>query len=124
MTFLLTLLLLAPATAAAQGDQGWLNSRVSEWYASAARSAPGRWGIAIADQAGRMLWSMNPDFSLMPASAVKLFTTGYARSVVGGAVRGSTGVVGAGVVDTVRGGWLGSWAVVVDGDPSLERPVG
>ena len=124
LTLSLTLLLLAPAAAKAQGDQQWLNSRVSEWYASAARSAPGQWGIAIADQSGRMLWSMNPDFSLMPASAVKLFTTGYARSVLGGAARRSTRVVGAGVVDTDRGEWLGSWALELNGDPSLERAEG
>ena len=124
LTISLLPLLLAPAAAMAQGDQHWLNSRVSEWYASAARSAPGQWGIAIADQSGRMLWSMNPDFSLMPASAVKLFTTGYARSVLGGSARRSTRVVGAGVVDTARGEWLGNWALELNGDPSLERAEG
>ena len=124
LTTSLLLLLLAPAAARAQGDQQWLNSRVSDWYTSAAHSAPGQWGIAIADQSGRMLWSMNPDFSLMPASAVKLFTTGYARSVLGGAARRSTRVVGAGVVDTVRGEWLGRWALELNGDPSLERAEG
>jgi hypothetical protein len=76
----LTLLLLAPASIEAQRDGQWLSSRVSEWYETTARSAPGEWGIAIADQSGRMLWSMNPDYSLMPASAVKLFTTGYAHA--------------------------------------------
>jgi hypothetical protein len=45
----------------AQGEPEWLNTRVSEWYASASRTAPGQWGVAIADQSGRMLWSMNPD---------------------------------------------------------------
>jgi D-alanyl-D-alanine carboxypeptidase/D-alanyl-D-alanine-endopeptidase (penicillin-binding protein 4) len=120
----LTLLLAAPATAMAQGDAQWLNSRVSEWYAAAARSAPGQWGVAIADQSGKMLWSMNPEFSLMPASAVKLFTTGYARSVLGGAARRSTRVVGAGVIDTLRGEWLGNWALELNGDPSLERAEG
>ncbi len=122
----LTLLLLAPASALhAQGDdERWLSSRVSEWYESAALTAPGQWGVAIADQSGQMLWSMNPDHSLMPASAVKLFTTGYARSVLGGAARRSTRVVGAGVIDTVRGEWLGSWALELNGDPSLERAQG
>ena len=123
---MLSLLLLtaAPAAAGAQADQQWLDVRVSEWYASAARTAPGQWGIAIADQSGRMLWSMNPDYSLMPASAVKLFTTGYARSVLGGAARRSTRVVGAGVVDTLKGEWLGKWALELNGDPSLERAEG
>jgi serine-type D-Ala-D-Ala carboxypeptidase/endopeptidase (penicillin-binding protein 4) len=108
----------------AQGEPEWLNTRVSEWYATASRTAPGQWGVAIADQSGRMLWSMNPDYSLMPASAVKLFTTGYARSVLGGAARRSTRVVGAGVIDTLRGEWLGNWALELNGDPSLERAEG
>ena len=71
-----------------------------------------------------MLWSMNPDQWLMPASTVKLFTTGYARSVLGGTARRATRVVGAGVVDTVRGEWLGNWALELNGDPSLERAEG
>lgn len=121
----LALVVSAPASVLeAQGGDHWLSSRVSEWYESAARSAPGEWGIAIADQSGRMLWSMNPDHSLMPASAVKLFTTGYARSVLGGAARRSTRVVGAGVMDTVKGEWLGRWALELNGDPSLERAAG
>ena len=58
----LALLLVAPVSGLNAQDNGqWVTSRVSEWYASAARSAPGQWGIAIADQSGRMLWSMNPD---------------------------------------------------------------
>ena len=124
LTLWSVLVLATPATAAAQGTQQWLSSRVTEWYASAAQSAPGQWGIAIADQSGRIIWSMNPDFSLMPASAVKLFTTGYARSVLGGSARRSTRVVGAGVVDTARGEWLGNWALELNGDPSLERAEG
>jgi serine-type D-Ala-D-Ala carboxypeptidase/endopeptidase (penicillin-binding protein 4) len=80
--------------------------------------------VAIGDQSGHLLWSMNPDSSLMPASAVKLFTTGYARSVLGGGARRSTRVVGAGVIDTVRGEWLGNWALELNGDPSLERAEG
>ena len=117
--------LLAPASPLyAQGDDGSVSSRVAEWYASAARSAPGQWGVAVADQSGKMLWSLNPDQSLMPASAVKLFTTGYARSVLGGTARRATRVVGAGVIDTVRGEWLGNWALELNGDPSLERAQG
>ena len=101
-----------------------MSTRVSEWYASAARSAPGQWGIAIADQSGQMLWSLNPDQWLMPASTVKLFTTGYARSVLGCTARRATRVVGAGVVDTAKGEWLGNWALELNGDPSLERAKG
>ena len=85
---------------------------------------PGEWGVAIADQSGRILWSMNPDVSLMPASAVKLFTTGYARSVLGGTARRATRVVGTGIVDPENGEWLGNWALELNGDPSLERAEG
>jgi D-alanyl-D-alanine carboxypeptidase/D-alanyl-D-alanine-endopeptidase (penicillin-binding protein 4) len=118
-------LLSAPVLALhAQGDQQWIASRMTEWYEAASKTAPGQWGIAIADQSGRMLWSLNPDQSLMPASAVKLFTTGYARSVLGPTARRATRVVGAGVIDTVSGEWLGNWALELNGDPSLERAEG
>jgi serine-type D-Ala-D-Ala carboxypeptidase/endopeptidase (penicillin-binding protein 4) len=61
---------------------------------------------------------------LMPASAVKLFTTGYARTVLGGDARRSTRVVGTGVLDSATGTWLGDWALELNGDPSLERAEG
>src|SRR3954447_6637816 len=108
----------------AQTDSRWLGSRMNDWYAEASRSAPGDWGIAVADQAGQMLWSFNADASLMPASAVKLFTTGYARSVLGGNARRATRLIGTGVVDPKSGEWLGDWALEVNGDPSLERAEG
>jgi D-alanyl-D-alanine carboxypeptidase/D-alanyl-D-alanine-endopeptidase (penicillin-binding protein 4) len=97
---------------------------MNDWYASASRTAPGEWGIAIADQSGQMLWSFNAEASLMPASAVKLFTTGYARSVLGGTARKATRVVGTGIVDPANGEWLGNWALELNGDPSLERAEG
>ncbi len=71
-----------------------LTSRLSTWYEATSRRAPGQWGIAVADESGRMLWSVNPDQPMVPASTVKLFTTGFARSVLGGAARRSTRVVG------------------------------
>src|SRR6478609_8474019 len=108
----------------AQTDTRWLGSRMNDWYAEASRSAPGDWGIAVADQGGQMLWSFNADASLMPASAVKLFTTGYARSVLGGNARRATRLIGTGVVDPKTGEWLGDWALEVNGDPSLERAEG
>jgi D-alanyl-D-alanine carboxypeptidase/D-alanyl-D-alanine-endopeptidase (penicillin-binding protein 4) len=108
----------------AQTDAMWLHERMADWFDSASRTAPGEWGIAIADQKGQMLWSMNPDLSLMPASAVKLFTTGYARSVLGGSARRATRVVGTGIVDPRNGEWLGNWALELNGDPSLERAEG
>jgi D-alanyl-D-alanine carboxypeptidase/D-alanyl-D-alanine-endopeptidase (penicillin-binding protein 4) len=97
---------------------------MSTWYAAAARRAPGQWGIAIADQSGRLLWSANPDVALMPASTVKLFTTGFARSVLGGEARRSTRVVGNGYLDPASGEWIGEWSLELNGDPSLERAEG
>ncbi len=108
----------------AQTDSRWLGSRMNEWYAAASRTAPGDWGIAIADQSGQMLWSFYAEASLQPASAVKLFTTGYARSVLGGDARRSTRLIGTGIVDPATGEWLGGWALELNGDPSLGRAEG
>jgi PBP4 family serine-type D-alanyl-D-alanine carboxypeptidase len=71
-----------------------------------------------------MLWSFNAETPLQPASAVKLFTTGYARSVLGGDARRITRFVGTGIVDPATGEWLGEWALELNGDPSLERAEG
>jgi D-alanyl-D-alanine carboxypeptidase/D-alanyl-D-alanine-endopeptidase (penicillin-binding protein 4) len=103
---------------------GGLADRLATWYQTASRRAPGQWGIAIADQTGRMLWSINPDHPLVPASTVKLFTTGFARSVLGGAARRSTRVVGIGGLEPETGTWSGSWALELNGDPTLERAHG
>jgi serine-type D-Ala-D-Ala carboxypeptidase/endopeptidase (penicillin-binding protein 4) len=112
------------APLSAQTDPAWLAGRMSEWYDGAVRRAPGQWGIAVADQGGRLLWSTNPDVPLMPASTVKLFTTGFARSVLGGEARRSTRVVGNGYLDPATGKWIGGWALELNGDPSLERAEG
>ncbi len=112
------------APLAAQTDAGWLTGRLDSWYQRTSRSAPGEWGIAVANEAGRMLWSVHPDEPLMPASTVKLFTTGFARSVLGGTARRPTRVVGAGALDPATGEWIGSWALELNGDPSLERAEG
>ncbi len=108
----------------AQTDTQWLTERLDSWYHRAQRSAPGEWGIAVADQSGQLLWSANPDQPLMPASTVKLFTTGFARTVLGGTARRPTRVVGVGSLDSASGEWIGSWALEVNGDPSLERAEG
>ena len=108
----------------AQTDGGWLADRMSPWYQRAQLSSPGEWGIAVADQTGRLLWSVNPDQPLMPASTVKLFTTGFARSALGGGARRATRVVGVGSLDPASGEWIGSWALELNGDPSLERAEG
>lgn len=99
------------------GEQG----KLTTWFRSARRSAPGAWGIAIADQNGNVLWGIEPDTPLVPASAVKILTTGFARSEVGGGARRPTRVLGSGGVDSTNGTWVGSWALELNGDPSLGR---
>jgi hypothetical protein len=112
-----------PAWAQAPG-QDWLDQKMGTWYRSASRAAPGHWGIAVADQDGRVLWSINPDDPLIPASTVKVFTTGFARSVLGSSARRPTRVVGSGIVDPATGEWIGSWGLELNGDPSFERGPG
>ena len=107
-----------------QSEARWLSERLDAWYQRSLRSAPGEWGIAVADQTGKLLWSSSPDLPLMPASTVKLFTTGYARSVLGGTARRPTRVVGVGALEPGTGEWVGSWAIEMNGDPSLERAEG
>jgi serine-type D-Ala-D-Ala carboxypeptidase/endopeptidase (penicillin-binding protein 4) len=114
----------AQGAADVAGTSHALTARLTAWYELAALRAPGQWGIAVADQGGRMLWSVNPDEPLVPASTVKLFTTGFARSVLGGAARRPTRVVGVGGLDPETGTWQGSWALELNGDPTLERAQG
>lgn len=118
------LLLGSAPSVGAQTDARWLSERMAEWYETASRRAPGQWGIAIGDPSGKILWSVNPTHPLVPASTVKLFTTGFARSVLGGTARRATRVVGSGELDLDRGEWIGSWALELNGDPSLERAQG
>lgn len=116
---------LHAAQAAGQApDQQWLDERMGSWYRAASHAARGLWGIAVADQSGTLLWSLNPDDALIPASTVKVFTTGFARSVLGGSARRPTRVVGAGSIDPATGEWIGSWGLELNGDPSFERGVG
>jgi D-alanyl-D-alanine carboxypeptidase/D-alanyl-D-alanine-endopeptidase (penicillin-binding protein 4) len=112
------------APLAAQADSAWLAERMDAWYQRTQRTSPGEWGVAVADQAGHVVWSANPDLPLMPASTVKLFTTGFARSVLGGTARRPTRIVGVGSLDAATGEWVGSWALEVNGDPSFERAEG
>jgi len=113
-----------PAAAAGQGLTSELKLKLDRWYRSARRSATGTWGIAVADQDGQILWSVNPDQPLIPASTVKLLTTGFARSVLGPEARRTTRVVGFGSVDEASGEWVGRWALELNGDPTLESPSG
>jgi len=104
----------------AQGDAE-VQRALDTWYKRANRRAPGEWGIAIADQTGRIIWSVAEDRPLLPASTVKLFTTGFARAQLGGDARLATRVVGTGTVDPFTGQWMGTWALELNGDLSLER---
>jgi serine-type D-Ala-D-Ala carboxypeptidase/endopeptidase (penicillin-binding protein 4) len=108
----------------AQTDPSWLTERMATWYQTTSRHAPGHWGIAIADGNGRLLWSVNSEEPMIPASTVKLFTTGYARTMLGGDARRSTRVMGEGRLDPTTGEWVGSWSLELNGDPSLERAEG
>jgi D-alanyl-D-alanine carboxypeptidase/D-alanyl-D-alanine-endopeptidase (penicillin-binding protein 4) len=110
-----------PPAANAQTLPGPLQKKVAAWYRTAARYAPGRWGVAIANQDGEMLWSVKPDELLIPASTVKLLTTGFARTVLGGEAKVATRVKGAGHLDEATGEWIGSWSLELNGDYSLER---
>lgn len=101
-----------------------MRDRLADWFRTSQRVAPGQWGIAIADQDGRLLYGVEPRQMLVPASTVKLFTTGFARTVLGSDARRNTRVLGRGTLDPVTGAWEGSWSLEVNGDPSLENPTG
>ena len=115
---------LAPHPVSAQSPGEDLQAKLKAWYRSAARSAPGKWGIAIADQQGAIIWSVKPDQEMIPASTVKLLTTGFARTVLGGEARRLTRVRAAGRLDEGTGEWIGRWVLELNGDPSLESPTG
>jgi D-alanyl-D-alanine carboxypeptidase/D-alanyl-D-alanine-endopeptidase (penicillin-binding protein 4) len=112
-----------PATAAAQTVPVEVARALETWYARAQRTAPGQWGVAIVAADGRLVWAANPNEALVPASTTKIFTTGYARSVLGGDARLSTRVLGTGYVNP-QGRWVGPWALELNGDPTLDRAAG
>ena len=118
------LLALGPAAAQlAPPTSPTLQDQLNGWFSRAARVAPGEWGVAVADDQGRLLWSVNAGNPLIPASTVKLFTTGFARSTLGGEARQTTRVVGTGYVEPLSGAWIGTWALELNGDPTFERPM-
>lgn len=116
---LLFALLALPAALSAQDAA--IGPELDAWLARAQRSAPGKWGVVIADQSGKILWSVNGAEPLVPASTVKLLTTGFARTVVGSNARRATRVVGDGRVNPATGTWEGRWALELNGDVTLER---
>ncbi|MGH7659251.1 MAG: D-alanyl-D-alanine carboxypeptidase, partial [Gemmatimonadales bacterium] len=113
---------IAPLQAQTLGPD--LRDRLAEWSRTAQRRAPGQWGVAIANESGRLLYGVEPQQMLVPASTVKLFTTGFARTVLGGDARISTRVLGNGELDPATGVWNGTWSLEINGDPSLENPSG
>ena len=74
--------------------------RVEDWYRrTSERTGDGEWGIAIGSMPGRVLWSLNPELEMIPASTAKLFTLGFTRARAGGGARISTRVIGRGTLD-------------------------
>jgi serine-type D-Ala-D-Ala carboxypeptidase/endopeptidase (penicillin-binding protein 4) len=97
--------------------------RVEDWFRQTqSRTGDGEWGIAIGSMNGRVLWSINPELELIPASTAKLFTVGFSRARAGGGARISTRVIGRGSLDSATGRWLGGWQLELGGDPTLDRP--
>jgi len=118
---LLLLIGLGPARPLpAQTSGSWVEEQVGAWYPMALKLARGKWGIAVADQQGRILWSTNLDVPFIPASTVKLLTTGFARSLVGGDARRETRIIGVGQLSDA-GEWKGRWWLELNGDVTLER---
>ena len=124
---LLLFFAMAPGPAGAGGAPvlraDGLQQQLESWFAKARRAAPGTWGIAVATLEGQLLWTVQPTRPMIPASTVKLFTTGFARSVLGGDARRITRVLGTGHLDPFDGRWVGSWTLELNGDPTLERPL-
>lgn len=111
-----------PASLSAQDLTATERVRVEEWYRrTSERTGDGQWGIAIGTMSGRVLWSINPELELIPASTVKLFTVGFTRARAGGGARISTRVIGRGSLDSASGRWRGTWQLELGGDPTLER---
>jgi D-alanyl-D-alanine carboxypeptidase/D-alanyl-D-alanine-endopeptidase (penicillin-binding protein 4) len=110
------------ASAAAQALSPGELAELQAWYErTTARTPGGQWGISIGTMDGRLLWSVSPDLDLIPASTTKVFTTGFSRTRMGGGARFTTRVIGDGRLDTVSGKWIGTWALQLGGDPTLDR---
>jgi D-alanyl-D-alanine carboxypeptidase/D-alanyl-D-alanine-endopeptidase (penicillin-binding protein 4) len=113
---------LPAVPAAAQDLSARELAELDAWYQRASERTPeGQWGVSIGTMEGRLLWSVSPELELVPASTTKLFTTGFTRSRMGGGARFTTRVIGDGRLDTVSGKWIGTWALELGGDPTLER---
>jgi serine-type D-Ala-D-Ala carboxypeptidase/endopeptidase (penicillin-binding protein 4) len=122
LAFLCAVCALSAPGASAQTISPDLARSMDEWYARSRRIAPGQWGVAVATSTGRVLWTVNPEAQLIPASTAKIFTTGFARGIVGPDARIATRVLGRGHLDSA-GAWIGAWGLELNGDPTLERTV-
>ncbi|HWB41485.1 MAG TPA: D-alanyl-D-alanine carboxypeptidase/D-alanyl-D-alanine-endopeptidase [Gemmatimonadales bacterium] len=110
------------ATVAAQELSPRERAELEAWFRRTSERTPdGQWGISIGTMDGRVLWSVSPELELIPASTTKLFTTGFSRARMGGGARFTTRVIGDGRLDTVSGKWVGTWALQLGGDPTLDR---
>jgi D-alanyl-D-alanine carboxypeptidase/D-alanyl-D-alanine-endopeptidase (penicillin-binding protein 4) len=106
----------------AQELSGRERAELEAWFSRTSEATPGgQWGISIGTMDGRLLWSVSPQLELVPASTTKLFTTGFSRTRMGGGARFTTRVIGDGRLDTVSGKWVGTWALELGGDPTLDR---
>ena len=96
-------------------------AELGDWFRRTSERTPGgQWGISIGAMDGRVLWSVSPELDLIPASTTKLFTTGFSRTRMGGGARFTTRVIADGRLDSVSGKWVGSWALQLGGDPTLD----
>ncbi|MBA3555511.1 MAG: hypothetical protein H0W29_12210, partial [Gemmatimonadales bacterium] len=87
-TLVVAWLLCGPAAALpahAQELSPGQRAEVDAWFHRASERTPdGSWGVVIGTMDGRVLWSVNPQLELIPASTAKVFTTGFARARMGG----------------------------------------
>lgn len=121
-TLLVLSVVLATSLASAQSPpDSSVQQKLDAWFRTTAKQAPGEWGIAVADNQGRLVWGIQPTRPMIPASTVKLLTTGFARSILGADARKTTRVVGHGAVDPATGTWEGTWGLEINGDPTLEH---
>jgi D-alanyl-D-alanine carboxypeptidase/D-alanyl-D-alanine-endopeptidase (penicillin-binding protein 4) len=110
------------ASATAQDLSESERAELDAWFQRTTERTPGGlWGISIGTMDGRVLWSVSPELELVPASTTKLFTTGFSRTRMGGGARFTTRVIGDGRLDSASGKWIGSWALQLGGDPTLDR---
>jgi D-alanyl-D-alanine carboxypeptidase/D-alanyl-D-alanine-endopeptidase (penicillin-binding protein 4) len=121
-SLMVSLMLAASTTPLVAQAPAAIKPVMDAWWAHTSARSPGKWGIVVADQSGNVLWQINEDEPMIPASTVKVLTTGFTRTVVGGDARRPTRVVGDGHVDTSSGTWIGRWGLELNGDPTLERP--